>query len=186
MSVLLAALIVSAAVVWAGGLVAKALREGRSQSTADGRAELLALFAPGIDEVRRDPRALLTWQPLATIARQLFPSAFAALDAAAGGRFPFTSEQIQAAHARWSADWLAWERAHDAEFKLKASSAHEELGEREMTPFGRARLDAIEREKLERYQQRYEEYTRVSRALHALTQQAPAAAAPKDAVRPTS
>jgi hypothetical protein len=129
---------------------------------------MLALFAPGIDASRRDPRALLVWQPLASMARKLFPAEFAALDAAAGATFPFTSDQIQAAHARWSADWLAWERAHDGEYKLRAAAAHEELGERTSSAYGRSRLEAIEREKLERYQQRYEEYTRVSKALQAL------------------
>ena len=131
-------------------------------------AEILALFAPGIEAAIRDPRALLAWQPLALTARRLFPAEFAAIDAAAGGTFPFTNEQLQAAHARWSADWLAWEGAHDAEYKLRAAAAYDELGERAATAYGRSRLEAIEREKLERYQQRYEEYTRVSKALQAL------------------
>jgi hypothetical protein len=43
-----------------------------------------------------------------------------------------------------------------------------ELGERISSPLGRARLDAVEREKLERYQRRYEEYTRTSKGLQAL------------------
>ena len=42
-------------------------------------------------------------------------------------RFPFTPDQVQAAHAQWTADWLAWERAHDAEYKLKAAAAEQEL-----------------------------------------------------------
>jgi hypothetical protein len=178
LSVLFGALIVSAAIVAAGALIAKAVREPRRRGMDDGRAELLALFAPGIEAAQRDPRALLTWQPLAVIARKLFPSAFAALDTAAGGTFPFTTDQIQAAHARWSADWLTWERAHDAEYKLKAAAAHDALGDREATPFGRSQLEAIEREKLERYQQRYAEYSRVSRGLQSLLQQPPGAAAP--------
>jgi hypothetical protein len=33
---------------------------------------------------------------------------------------------------------------------------------------GRATLEAVEREKLELYQRRYEEYVRVGKALHAL------------------
>jgi hypothetical protein len=33
----------------------------------------------------------------------------------------------------------------------------------------RARLDAVEREKLETYQRRYEEYVRVAKALQALS-----------------
>jgi hypothetical protein len=168
--ILISALIVAAAVIWSGrrgAQVAQAV--GRSGGAADRRtAEILALFAPGIDAARRDPRALLTWQPLASIARKLYPAEFAEIDAAAGVRFPFTVEQIQAAHARWSADWLAWERAHDGEFKLRAAAAQEELGDRATSHYGRSRLEAIEREKLEQYQRRYEEYTRVSKALQTL------------------
>jgi hypothetical protein len=51
---------------------------------------------------------------------------------------------------------------------LKAAAIEEELGERTASPYGRARLDAVERDKLERYQRRYEEYTRTSRGLQAL------------------
>ena len=93
---------------------------------------------------------------------------FAALDRASGGTFPFTHEQIQAAHARWTTEWLAWERSHDAEYKLKAALAEQELGDRLNSPSGRARIDVIERDKLDRYQQRYEEYTRIARGLQAL------------------
>lgn len=167
MLILISALIVAAAVIWSGVRVAQAM--SRPAGAPDSRtAEVLALFAPGIAAARSDPRALLVWQPLASIARKLFPAEFAAIEAAAGASFPFTSEQIQAAHARWSADWLAWERTHDGEYKLRAAAAHEELGERAASVYGRSRLEAIEREKLERYQQRYEEYTRVSKALQAL------------------
>ncbi len=38
-------------------------------------------------------------------------------------RFPFGPDQIQNAHARWTADWLAWELVHDTEYKLKAAAA---------------------------------------------------------------
>jgi hypothetical protein len=166
--ILISALIVAAAVIWSGARVAQAARRPDGASPGNRTAEMLALFAPGVDAARQDPRALLAWQPLASIARKLFPAEFAAIDAAAGATFPFTAEQIQAAHSRWSADWLAWERAHDGEYKLRAAVAHEELGERSTSPYGRSRLEAIEREKLERYQQRYEEYTRVSKALQTL------------------
>jgi hypothetical protein len=166
--ILVSALIVAAAVIWSGARVAQAATRPGGTSSNIRTAEMLALFAPGIAAARNDPRALLVWQPLAKIARQLYPTEFTAIDAAAGSTFPFTSEQIQAAHARWSADWLAWERAHDGEYKLRAAAAHEELGERAASVYGRSRLEAIEREKLERYQQRYEEYTRVSKALQTL------------------
>lgn len=167
-------LIVAAAVGWSGVRIAQALEARRTEGAPLQTAQLLALFARGIDQARQDPRALLAWQPLATTARKLFPAEFAAIDAAGGGTFPFTIDQIQAAHARWSADWLTWERSHDGDYKLKAATAQEELGDRAATPYGRAWLEAIEREKLERYQQRYEEYTRVSKGLQALMPNRPA------------
>jgi hypothetical protein len=126
---------------------------------------LLRLFAPGVAAVAEDPRALLTWQPLASTARAMFPEDFAELDRAAGVTFPFSRDQIDAAHARWSAAWLAWERTHDAEYKLRAAAAEEELRASPGSAVLRARLDSVEREKLETYQRRYEEYTRVSKAL---------------------
>ena len=101
---------------------------------------------------------ILTFQPLARALRVVIPDAFDALDRAGGATFPFTTERIQAAHVQWTADWLSWERAHDAEYKARAAEA-------QASP---ARLDAIEREKLETYQRRYEEYIRVARALQAL------------------
>jgi hypothetical protein len=77
---------------------------------------------------------------------------------------------VQAAHARCTADWLAWERSHDAEYKLRAAALEQALAAASESekPLARARLDAIEREKLERYQQRYEEYIRTAKALQAL------------------
>ncbi len=132
------------------------------------RVQLLALFAPGLAAAAEDPRALLVWQPLASTARALFPDDFAAIDRAAGSTFPFSREQIEAAHARWSAEWLTWERTHDGEYKLKAAAAEEELRASPGSAVLRARLDSVEREKLERYQRRYEEYTRVSKALKTL------------------
>ena len=170
--VLVSAILCSAAVVWAGWTIAGAMRRpaaAAGDAAADRALTLLQTFAPGIADSAKDPRALLTWAPLAAAARQLYPDAFALLDRAAGGTFPFTRDQMQAAHARWSADWLAWERAHDGEYKLKAATAEADMMAAGQTPLARARLDAVEREKLELYQRRYEEYVRVSRALQALT-----------------
>jgi hypothetical protein len=67
-----------------------------------------------------------------------------------------------------SADWLAWERRHDADSKLKAAIVEHELGGDVHSPFGRARLDAVEHEKLDLYQQHYEEYIRIAKGLQAL------------------
>jgi hypothetical protein len=166
----LAAAIVGAAILAAARLIAARLpsRDGAADAAAHRRLQLLNMFAPGIAAAADDPRALLVWQPLAATARTLFPEDFAALDQAAGATFPFSSQRVQDAHARWSADWLAWERTHDGEYKLKAAAAEDELRASGGAAIARARLDAIEREKLDRYQRRYEEYTRVSKALKGL------------------
>ena len=144
------------------------LRAARGEAERSRALQLLTLFAPAIAAARRDPRELLVWHPLAAAARKLFPEAFALLDAAALAPFPFTSEQSQAAHATWTADWLAWELAHDGEFKLKEVAAEQELAASGGGALERARLESVEREKLETYQRRYEEYIRVARALQAL------------------
>jgi hypothetical protein len=163
---LISALIVAAAVVWSGVRISAALA-ARPES-AIRTAEMLALFAPGLAAAREDPKQLLVWQPLAVTARKLFPREFAALDEAAGRTFPFSPDELQAAHSRWTADWLAWERAHDTECKLKVTLLEQEMGERLSTPAGRARLDALERDKLDRYQRQYETYTRIAKGLQAL------------------
>jgi hypothetical protein len=168
--------------VWAAWTVAQALKGQRNAgpSARDRALQIMATFAPGIASAAADPRAFLIWQPLASTARQLDPEAFGLLDQAAGGTFPFTTDQVQAAHARWSTDWLAWERMHDGEYKLKAAMAESVGGVRldenssgvRLQPDDRlirARVEAVEREKLDIYQRRYEEYVRVSKALQALT-----------------
>ena len=167
--ILFSALIVACAVAWAGWHVGNQLRASRERSgTTERVATLLALFAPALAASQQDPRTFLVWQPIAKAARQLFPEEFAALDRASGGRFPFPVERVEAAHARWTADWLAWEFAHDTEYKLKAAAAHQELTEHGGSAVARARLDAIEREKLDLYQRHYAEYVQIAKALQAL------------------
>ena len=160
MSALLAVALAVAALLAVGAIVAE--RRAARTEAARGRAvTLLAMFAPGVEAVHRDPRALLVWEPLARQARALAPGDMASLDAVSGGRFPFSQAAIQAAHAQWTADWLAWEAMHDAEYKMKASDAGGD----------RPRADAIEREKLDRYQRRYHEYVTVSKALQTLVRE---------------
>jgi hypothetical protein len=163
----LAALIVAVAIVAAAYLVCAELRAAREQASRGRALTILQAFAPGIEASRADPRALLVWQPLARAVRKLFPEECASLDAAAGGSFPFSREQVQAAHSRWTTEWLAWERAHDAEYKDRAAVAEHELAT-SGTPAARARVDAIEREKLDLYQRRYQEYVQIAKALQAL------------------
>lgn len=166
--VLLAGLIVAAAVWWATEQIVAEMRAGREETTRARTLTLLELFAPASGAADADPRALLAWQPIVKVARQLFPSECAALDRAAGGAFPFSAEQAQAAHARWTADWLAWERAHDTEYKLKAAVAAQELAAAGGSAAARQKVDAVESEKLDLYQRRYAEYVRVAKALQAI------------------
>lgn len=162
------AAVVAAALVFAAARVQRIETSARQSAQAARRLQLLRLFASGVATAAEDPRALLTWQPFASTARRLFPDDFDELDRAAGGTFPFSREQIEAAHARWSTDWLAWEQTHDAEYKLKAAAAEEELRGSPGSSLLRARVENVEREKLERYQRRYAEYKHVSKALRNL------------------
>ncbi len=79
---------------------------------------------------------------------------------------------MKAAHARWTADWLAWERAHDAEYSLKTAQVQDEIDrvQGQASPLLRTRLAAVEQQKLERYQQRYEEYIKTAKALAAFAE----------------
>ena len=134
--------------------------------------QLLAMFGTASAAVQQDPKQLLVWYPLARSSRKLFPEAFAELDKAAGGTFPFNKDQMQAAHARCSSDWLAWERAHDAEFSLKAAQVEDEIVRAggQPSPLLRTRLAAVDQQKLERYQQRYEEYIKTAKGLAAFVE----------------
>jgi len=164
---LIGALVVAAAVVWGCDQIARALAASTAAAARTRTLDLFRLFARVSEEAARDPRVIVQWEPLARAARQLWPDELAALDRAAGG-FPFGRERIQAAHAQWTADWLAWERAHDAEYKAKAAALEAELQDPGSAAAARARLEAVEREKLERYQRRYEEYVRIAKALQNL------------------
>ena len=136
---------------------------------------LLATFGPACERARTDPRALLAWYPVALAARRAFPRAFAVLDGDRQRRFPFGPAELEAAHARWSTDWLDWERRQDAEHRARSEAVEAELeraADDTAAPL-RARLEALEREKLEQYQRRYEEYVRVSRELKELAETSP-------------
>jgi hypothetical protein len=165
---LLAAGVIGAAVAWAAWHIASAVRSAASHTARARELQLLELFGPAIAGVKTDPRALLVWQPLARTARTLFPTEFAALDRAAGATFPFTREEIEAAHSAWTADWLAWEQHHDAEYKLKAAQAEHDAAALGPSILARARVESVEREKLELYHRRYQDYIRTAKALQAL------------------
>jgi hypothetical protein len=161
-----AVLALAGAVLWAGGRVTAEAAAVRVERQRGRQLAILNAFVPAIAAARADPRAILVWQPVARTARTLFPDEFAALDRAMGAPFPYSPEQLQAAHAQWTAEWLAWERSHDAEYKRRAADAERELA-RAASPEARAKLEAVEQEKLDLYQRHYEEYVRVARALQA-------------------
>jgi hypothetical protein len=169
LEIFLAGLIVAVAVVVSGGQLVTESKRNRAEQRRARQLSIAALFAPALSQVQDDPKALLAWQPLAKTLRAQFSEEFTALDAAAGSTFPFSKDVIASAHARWTAEWLAWERTHDATYKLKALQAQQELERDVESVVARARLDAVEREKLDLYQRRYEEYVRVGKALQSLT-----------------
>ena len=165
------ALVVVAAAVWyAAILVSTAIRRRQQDKQM---LELLAIFGPACERAHADPRALLAWYPVAAAARRAFPVAFAILENDGEARFPFGAADLEAAHARWSTDWLDWERRQDAEHRVRREAVEAELGQasEEDAPPLRARLETLEREKLEQYQRRYEEYVRVSRVIKELSRQ---------------
>jgi hypothetical protein len=168
MLVLLSAGILAAAIVWSAYMLAAELKSIRADIRQSRTLALIEIFSPAAASAPGDPRVLLTWQPLVRAVRGVCPQDFAALDQASGGGFPFSAKQIEAAHAQWTADWLAWERTHDAQYKLRAAEV-EDNAAGDADAVVRARLDAIEREKLEVYQRRYEEYIRVAKGLQALS-----------------
>jgi hypothetical protein len=131
------------------------------------RVALVSAFAPAVAAAARDPAVITAWQPIAAAARQLFPDDVAAIENATGAAFPFSKEIVRDAHARWTTDWLAWERSHDVEFKRRVAAATPDPAA-PMTAAARAVLDAIENEKLELYQRRYAEYVQVARSLQVM------------------
>ena len=153
---------VGAALAFVLWRIADELRRERREAAV---RKLFATFAPAA--AQQDPKQLVAWYPLAQTARKLFPEAFKDLDTAAGGAFPFTREQLHAAHAKWTTEWLAWERAHDAEYSLKVAQVQDEIDRAQgpASALSRTRLAAVEQQKLERYQQRYEEYIKTAKAL---------------------
>src|SRR5947207_2781102 len=77
--VFLSALLIAVIIVWATMTIAREVRLSRGRALEDRAAAWLATFAPGMAASQDDPRALLTWQPLAAAARRLDPDAFVEL-----------------------------------------------------------------------------------------------------------
>src|SRR5947209_8626981 len=108
MLALLSALIVATAVGWGATRIVAELKASRNDRARERVLDLLQAFASASSAAAADPKAVLVWVPLARVARQISPEEFAQLDRASGSTFPFGSDRIQAAHAQWTADWLAW------------------------------------------------------------------------------
>ncbi len=149
-----------------GRIIAQVLRERRRDAQVLG---LLATFGPIVELARTDPQTLLTWFPIAMTARRAFPDAFDTLDGDAARRFPFSSAQLESAHASWTAEWLAWEGEHDADYRRRSAVLEANAGTGADSDATRSDLELLERERLETYQRRYETYVKVSKALAALT-----------------
>lgn len=161
-------LVAAAALAYVLWRIGDELRRARSEAAVQ---QMLMTFGPAAADVRRNPQLLIAWHPVAQASRKLFPAAFRQLDAAAGGAFPFSKALVEAAHAQCTSEWLAWERAHDAEFAVKIAQVQDEIDRTsgQPSPLLRTRLAALEQQKLEQYQQRYQEYVQTAKALAAFT-----------------
>jgi len=152
--------------------VAVAAERIRREHRRQHHEQLIVLLLTGIGPAvaRAAPRELLAWKRVSDTVRQLFPKAVASIEEADGKSFPLTRNIIEDAHARWTAEWLAWERGHVAEYTHRTATLEAELetsGDQQSSS-GRARLAALDDEKLQTYQQRYEEYIRIGNGLIAL------------------
>lgn len=119
-----------------------------------------------------DPRAILGWANSFDTIRRLFPVVIKRIEQVSGRSFPISDDFIEAAHARCTAEWLAWERKHNAEYQEKTALLDADIGatDRMADPEIRARSARLEDEKLQSYQQRYEEYVSIGKALAELQQ----------------
>ena len=168
-----ASILLAAGLLLALALLALLLLEMRRRREEQALLQLLSGLGPAAVAARADPEALVAWAAVARAARGLFPAASARLDAAAGGQFPFSREVVEAAHARWTADWLAWERQHDLEYKERAAAAEQALdaAAEDDAAALQLRLAAVNQEKLQSYQERYEHYVRIGKAISAIGEQ---------------
>ena len=135
----------------------------------DHQEQLMAVLLTGSAAAiaRAEPRELLAWGATAKTARRLFPDVVAELESRGGESFPIPKKVAEDAHAKWTAEWLAWEHHHDAEFRKRTSVLEAELqaAGQEHAPDGHARIAALEDERLQSYQRRYEEYVQIGKGL---------------------
>ena len=119
-----------------------------------------------------DPRVILGWANSFNTIRKLFPVTIKRIEQISGRSFPISDDFIDAAHARCTAEWLAWERKHNAEYQEKTALLEADIAatDRMADPEIRAKYARLEDEKLQSYQQRYEEYVSIGKALAELQQ----------------
>ena len=131
-------------------------------------ATLLSTLGPAV--VRADPRELLAWYHFARTIRKVFPDAITVIETTTGEEFPIPRELLEEAHSRWTSEWLFWERQHHADFTARERALQAELAEdgEVSSVTGRDRLATLENEKLQMYQQHYEEYVRIGSKFGAL------------------
>ena len=141
--------------------------ESRQRRREELLLRLAVTFAPAIANARKNPSAFVAWSGIASRVRKLFPEEFRQLDSAGNGRFPFSRDLIDAVHAQWTTEWLTWERQHDLEYKQRTQSLELESEglDGRSSEIIRSRIEVIEQEKLQRYQERYEEYVRIGKAI---------------------
>ena len=168
MLVVIAVILLAITIGLSARAIVRAIDAARADAARGRTLTILQTLEPGLEAARADPRSLLVWHSIAGVVRRLFPAESSVLDEAAGAPFPFPADTIQAAHAQWTADWLAWEGVHDAEYKSRAAAAEQQRADSGGSAAARARLEAIEREKLDVYQRRYQDYVQVAKALQSL------------------
>src|SRR5262249_36581039 len=71
------ALVVAAAILWAARELVAEVRNARTEAMRTRALAVLQTFSAGITAAHSDPRALITWVPLARAARQMLPAEFA-------------------------------------------------------------------------------------------------------------
>ena len=76
---------------------------------------------------------------------------------------------MQAAHAQWTADWLAWERTHDAEYKLKAVRGSSTNWRRGGSPVARAQAGRHRAGEARSVSAAIPDYVQVAKALQSLS-----------------
>lgn len=164
---ILGSFLLSSCFLFALVVLIKSIRKHQRQEIL---MQLFRMFSVPITQAQADPKVLARWSELSVQMRGLFPDIFRKVEASSGVPFPFSFELIESAHAKWTSDWLAWERKHDLEYKERIRAVESELNKvsesiSDETSALRSRLNAIELEKLGRYQERYEEYVRVGKTI---------------------